>query len=114
MHAPRLRCLAAAAVLAFALPASAEDPAGCDVAEAERNPLAERAERLEQLARLPPQCLKEIVRACSSAAQNTLLDLGSAASCSIGYEALLQTGFGGDFQALLAWWRTARAGGRSN
>lgn len=43
-----------------------------------------------------------------------ILDLGSAAICSIGYEALLKRGFNGDFQALIGWWRRQRDEGTRN
>jgi hypothetical protein len=61
--------------------------------------------RFEQL---PLPCLKAIFVQCSDAASEQVLDFGSAAACSIGYEALLKRGFSGDFQSLLAWWRTQR------
>jgi hypothetical protein len=45
---------------------------------------------------------------CSNSADERLLDLGSAAMCSMGYEALLQKGFGGSFGAMLVWWQHDR------
>lgn len=85
-------------------------PAGCELpAPADQaHPLADRAEALSRYEALPAQCLKAMFMVCSEAARTQLLDLGSAAACSIGYEALLRSGFGGNFQALMAWWRTQR------
>lgn len=73
------------------------------------HPLAGRAESLSRYEAMPPQCLKAMFMVCTEAARTQLLDLGSAAACSIGYEALLRSGFGGNFQALMAWWRTQRS-----
>ena len=97
-----------AALVAAAVPARAEaQPAACPALPA-GDVLADRAGMLQQFERLPHACLKHIVRQCGEAADRTLLDLGDAASCSIGYEALLRQGFGGDFQALVAWWQAGR------
>lgn len=73
------------------------------------HPLANRAESLSRFEAMPPQCLKAMFMVCTEAARTQLLDLGSAAACSIGYEALLRSGFGGNFQALMAWWRAQRS-----
>ena len=109
MDARVLLCLAAAAALTVTLPAAAEAPApGCELPASRSDPLADRAGILAQYERLPQSCLREIFTACSSAASQTLLDFGSAAACSFGYEALLKQGFGGNFRALMAWWTTQR------
>ncbi|MBL8351815.1 MAG: hypothetical protein JNL87_16065 [Burkholderiaceae bacterium] len=42
---------------------------------------------------------------CDHEAVRRLLDAGTAAQCSIAYEALKKHRFGGDFAAMLAWWR---------
>lgn len=109
MPASALRILLAATVLAVAAPLTAE-PAGssCELPAAAGEPLAGRAEALAQFERLPPACLKQIVRECTTAAGEALLDPGTASLCSFGYEALLSQGFGGNFPALLAWWRAER------
>jgi hypothetical protein len=73
------------------------------------HPLASRAESLSRYEAMPPQCLKAMFLICTEAARTQLLDLGSAAACSIGYEALLRSSFGGNFQALMAWWHTQRS-----
>ena len=46
--------------------------------------------------------------ACDRAASERFLAGGEAALCSIVSERLLQEGFGGNFAALLSWWREAR------
>lgn len=107
-------------VLAAALPAPAMPASGLlGLAEAPAqschapprgsgHPLAGREEALSRYEALPASCLKTIFLACSRAANAQLLDLGSAAACSLGYEALLRRGFAGDFHALMAWWRVQR------
>ena len=50
-----------------------------------------------------------IFRACNDASKQAMLDFGSAATCSFGYEALLSRHFDGDFGRLLAWWNSERA-----
>jgi hypothetical protein len=112
MHARALHCLIAAAALFTFLPAGAETAdaqtvdGGCALPAADKDPLADRAGILGEYERLPQQCLQQIVRACSAASTRALLDFGSAAICSFGYEALLRQQFGGNFPALLAWWRS--------
>ncbi len=108
MDARALRCLVAAAVVTASLPALAESPSPACELPAAGDPLADRAGILAQYERLPQACLREIFAACSTAASRSLLDFGSAAVCSFGYEALLKQGFGGNFRALMAWWQTQR------
>jgi hypothetical protein len=111
MNARVLRCLVAAAAVAAAGPGYTEgEPSACDVQAAGRDPMEDREATLARYERLPRACLQQIFRACSQAADRSLLDLGSAATCSIGYEALLRQHFGGSFSALLAWWQTQRTG----
>ena len=63
---------------------------------------------------MPERCLKALFKECGDAAGRQMLDLGSAAICSIGYEALLKQGFNGDFHALIGWWRRQRDEGGAN
>ena len=93
--------------LPAALPAAAIEiaPPACELPASSADPLGDRAGVLALYERLPRACLHEIFTACSTAASETLLDFGSAAVCSFGYEALLSQGFGGNFRALMAWWR---------
>lgn len=109
MDARALRCLLAAAAILATLPAAAAEPAGqCSIPGEGTDPLADRAGILAQYERLPQPCLQAIFTACTAASSRTLLDFGSAAVCSFGYEALLRQGFGGNFRALLAWWQGQR------
>lgn len=110
MRATALGGLVAAAAVLTPLPAAAAEPEvlSCELPAAGVDPLADRAGILAQYERLPRSCLDEIFVACSTASSRHLLDLGSAAVCSFGYEALLRQGFGGNFRALLAWWRSQR------
>jgi len=111
MDARAARCLVICAAMALAWPAAAGQvpPADCQAAALQEHPLADRAAALSSFERMPESCLKALFVGCSDAASQGLLDLGSAAVCSIGYEALLKRGFGGDFHALMGWWRRERA-----
>ena len=53
-------------------------------------------------------CLKELYLRCSRESSKSLLGFGEASWCSFGHEALLNNEFGGDFNALLAWWQVHR------
>lgn len=91
-----------AGVQAQPLPA----PARCEPPAHAGPPILGRQERIAQYEALGEQCLKQLTVACSDAASRRLLDADNAFACSIGYEALLRRGFGGDFHAMLAWWRS--------
>ena len=77
----------------------------CRVEGAPLDMLRDRAAIISRYEQLPELCLKDMFLACSEAAGETLLDGGSAAACSLNYEALLRRSFGGDFNALMVWWR---------
>ncbi len=98
-----LTLLAAPAGIAWAA-----EPAGCEGLPEVRDPWRGREAAIAAHAQVPPACLRALVRTCNEAAAEAFLDAGSAAVCSIRYEALLRHGFGGDFSALLAWWRQGR------
>lgn len=90
-------------------PARAEPGAlGCHAALSLDVPLADREGALARFERLPEHCLKRLFHDCAAVAGETMLDGGSAARCSVAYEALLRRSFRGDFQALMAWWRSDR------
>jgi hypothetical protein len=112
-----LRCVAGCAALAWAALAAAQQEAPgarqrpaaaatCQQPEHAGDPMLDREERIRQYETLGEPCLKRLLVECNAAANSRLLDGGSAFACSIGYEALLKRHFGGDFQAMLAWWRT--------
>lgn len=105
MPAATLPLLLATAIVLAAAPAPARATESCTIMRAEADPLADRAGLLAEYERLPRQCLETIFRECTAAAGRALLDLGSAAMCSLNYEALLKQGFNGNFHALMAWWR---------
>lgn len=90
----------------------AEAPADCRPGGEPLNVLTEREAIISRLEQLPESCLKDMFRGCSAAARETMLDGGSAALCSMGYEALLRRSFQGDFNALMAWWRSERTAAR--
>jgi hypothetical protein len=53
--------------------------------------------------------LKRRYLACEEEATQRVLDAGTAARCSLTYEALLRDAFGGRFEDLRAWWQRAVA-----
>lgn len=57
---------------------------------------------------LPVEQLKKTYLDCDRQTQARLIPFGDAAECSIVADELLARGFGGDFNRLLAWWRTQR------
>jgi hypothetical protein len=113
MEANALRAALLVAALSAALSTVAAETTAlsCDLPGSGEDPLTDRAGLLAQYERLPHACLQEIFVACSTAADAALLDFGSAAVCSFGYEALLSQRFGGSFRALMAWWRAQREEG---
>ncbi len=87
-----------------------QQPQACQAPMHDGHPMLHREERMAQFESLGEHCLKRLMVECNAAANSRLLDPGSAISCSIGYEALLKRGFGGNFQAMLAWWRSQEEG----
>lgn len=110
MHRPALRGLLLAAVVTAAWPAHAQPPASesCPL-PASSDPLTDRAGLLAAYERMPQSCLQALFTQCADASGRTLLDFGSAAVCSLSYEALLRQRFGGNFGELMAWWRSQQA-----
>lgn len=60
------------------------------------------------LAPLSLEQLQEVYLECDVLATHSFLDGATAAECSLVAQELLKRGFGGDFNQLLEWWRTAR------
>lgn len=52
--------------------------------------------------------LKQVYLACDRAASRQLLDMETAAHCSFVGEALQKRAFEGNYELLLAWWRTEK------
>lgn len=52
--------------------------------------------------------LKTIYLDCDRRASVAMLDFGDAANCSMTHEELKQRGFGGDWNRMLAWWKSER------
>lgn len=61
------------------------------------------------LAAAPIDELKHVYLVCDRAASRQLLDVATAVHCSCVSEALLKRAFGGDFELLLTWWRSAKS-----
>ena len=85
-------------------------PAACPASTPADSPWHDRAGSLRRHGQLPPACLRALVRQCGREADQQFLDASRAALCSVRYEALLHHGFGGDFHALVAWWRGREEG----
>ena len=107
----RLAAIAAMCACAGAAQAGEAQPAQCEVPAAQGGAIfPDREETIATfVAQVPESCLKSLVVACGHTASRELLDPGTAAICSIGYEALLRKTFGGSFHAMLMWWRGDRA-----
>jgi len=115
MNARTARRAVVCSALVAAWPAHAQDQSlDCRAAPPHVYPLLDREAALSSFEEMPQGCLKVLFAGCAEAAGKRLLDLGSASICSIGYEALLKQGFGGDFQALMGWWRGQRGPGAGN
>lgn len=52
--------------------------------------------------------LKAVYLECDQLAATTFLNSNTAADCSMVAEELLERSFGGDFEQMLEWWRSAR------
>jgi hypothetical protein len=103
------RCLACCAALSACNGAAADEaPMRCELDNPPGQILGNRSGTIASLERLPESCLKTLLLACSQHADQQFMDLGSAAMCSMGYEALLRKTFGGDFHAFMEWWRRER------
>ncbi len=101
-----LLCVAPAPQLAHAGDASSTT---CRVSLPDGQPMANRAATISAMEQLPESCLKSLLVECDETAHQSLIDPGSAALCSMGYEALLHKTFGGSFGAMLAWWQQGRS-----
>ena len=94
--------------------AHATEPAGgaCRAPSTQGNVLTQRAETISRMEQMSETCLKALLVACDDSANQALLDLGSAAMCSMGYEALLRKGSGGSSPAMMMWRREASSARR--
>jgi hypothetical protein len=98
----------AGAVFIALLPAlvgSQSEPPACAAGLPAVGWLSDREAGVQTQTQLPETCLKSLVRQCEVEAEAGFLDGGSAATCSLRYEALLRQSFRGDFHALLRWWQ---------
>ena len=88
-----------------ALAGSQSTPPACAAGLPAVGWLSDREAGIQAQTQLSETCLKSLVRQCEIEAEAGFLDGGSAAVCSVRYEALLRQGFRGDFHALLRWWQ---------
>lgn len=75
------------------------------------SPAQAQAPDRRHLASASVEALQRTYLECDRVATNTLLDLASAAHCSMVGEELKHRVFGGDLERLLAWWRANRLTG---
>lgn len=61
-----------------------------------------------ELSAVPVAELKASYLECDQLASTSLLGFGAAVECSMLSEELLERGFGGSFQQMLKWWRSAK------
>lgn len=109
IHSSAVRAAIACVAIAAAWPTVAQaQAADCRVPALPAHPLAARSASISWFEQMPESCLKVMFMECAAATREHILDLGSATFCSVGYEALLKRGFGGDFHALMGWWRSQR------
>ena len=60
------------------------------------------------LEKLPDTTLKTMYLSCARVSSQRLLSLDEAIRCSTAADVLKRRSFGGDFDAMLAWWRRHR------
>jgi hypothetical protein len=70
--------------------------------------LGAREQILAQLERMPEGRLKALFLRCSREAEQRQFGLDEGAMCSMASDAIKRRSFGGNFDALLAWWRVHR------
>lgn len=82
-------------------------PMACPASFGQIDP-SNRALELSRFDQAPEECLKTMFMHCSDASERQVLGAGIGMMCSTAYEALLKRVFKGDFETLLAWWRSQR------
>lgn len=108
---PALSWLFVFIVMAAPWPSKADAlPLACQVAVGQAD-LASRTFELSSFEGLSEDCLKSMFMHCSAASEKNVLGMGTVMACSVAYEALLKRVFRGDFEKLLAWWRTQGGSG---
>lgn len=65
---------------------------------------------MAHMERLSEAALKSLYLRCADESSRRVLSLHEAIECSIAADVLKERGFGGDFDAMLAWWRRHRDG----
>lgn len=100
--------IAFSGVAAASATGSAQSSSGCTMPAGLNHPLTDRDGGLAQYAGMPESCLKIMYLYCSAESERVVLGQQAMMVCSLGHEALLKRVFGGDLDALLAWWRTHR------
>ena len=96
------------AVMAFVGVAAPGSVAADEAAPSVRRVLDQHDRAVTHFVSQPLEQLELVYLRCSREAELRLLGMDEAAMCSIASEALLKRRFDGDFEAMLAWWRTNR------
>ena len=103
-----LPCAFTFVVMAASPPARADVlPLACEVSIGQVDP-TNRELVMSRFGGAPENCLKTMFMHCSAASEENVLGVGAAMVCSMAYETLLNRVFSGDFENLLAWWRSQR------
>ncbi len=71
-------------------------------------PAPPSCQRVSSPETLPETALKTMYLSCARASSERLLSLDEAVRCSTAADLLKERSFGGDFNAMLAWWRRHR------
>ncbi len=90
---------------------AAAGPFGIATAQEAPRPVALLGAREPLLAvfdAMPEARLKATFLRCDQESSQRVLDLGEAVPCAMAWDTLLKREFGGDVDALLAWWRAHR------
>ena len=82
---------------------------GTAIAQESKPPQGDHYERIfAAFERLPIRNLESAYLHCARESEQRMLSVDEAAFCSIGSEVLKKRRFGGDFDAMLAWWKVHR------
>lgn len=76
--------------------------------EVDLSMLTSRDQLLAAFDHMPRPQLEQLFMRCDAESSRSVLGFGEGVLCAMAWDALLKSGFSGDVQALLAWWRAQR------
>lgn len=77
-------------------------------AHVDETPSTPREQLLARFEQMPEPVLATAFLRCDREARARVLSLDDGARCAMAWDALLRRAFGGDVDALIAWWRVNR------